>query len=112
MKFNTKIIGWIITIVIVIGALYTLAFKEPVINGASATESVGSDLLELLDKLKGVSFDTDLFSNSKFSSLKDWSITLPAPDLGRPNPFERIGVDIGTVAPIGTPQQTATTTAP
>ncbi len=113
MKYNTKMIGWIIVVVIVVSALYTLAFKDPVTKDASgATASVGSDLLELLDKLKGVSFDTDLFSSTKFSSLMDWSIPLPRPDLGRPNPFERIGLDIGVVAPISTQQPTATTTAP
>ncbi|HEY9586390.1 MAG TPA: hypothetical protein VJJ27_01985 [Candidatus Paceibacterota bacterium] len=109
MHFNTKIIGWVIIIVVVGGALYAMFTKAPVqiidqSGNPNATQAVGSDLLQLLSKLKTVNFNTELFNNPDFRGLIDWAIVLPAPALGRPNPFERIGIDVGvvkTVAPGG-----------
>lgn len=54
-------------------------------------ESVGSDLIALLDKLQGVTLDDSLFQKQAFIELTNYSTTLPAETPGRSNPFQSIG---------------------
>jgi hypothetical protein len=110
MHLNKKLIGWVVIVVIAGFAVYTLLKSAPDDAAMAEVPSVGTDLLELLNKLKSVSFDTDLFSSPSFTSLVDWTLPLPIPSLGRPNPFEKIGLDIGASLPA--PLQASTTTAP
>lgn len=104
MSFNTKIIGWVVLAVIIGSALYSLFLggKEEATGqvqpNASASQNVGKEFLSLRNRLQNISFESDLFTNSLFTSLKDLSIQLPTPIIGRPNPFDRIGNDIG-IAP-------------
>lgn len=101
MHFNTKLIGWVVIIIVVVGALYSLFTKSDIAGTTAAetaqTQSVGADLLTLLGKLQTVNFNTDLFGDQNFNGLTDFAIPLPLPNLGRPNPFDKIGTDIGVV---------------
>ncbi len=109
MHLNKKLIGWVVVVVIAGVAIHTLLKSTPEDSSLAGTPSVGTDLLDLLNKLKDVNFETNLFANPNFSSLVDWSIPLPTPSVGRPNPFERIGLDVGVIssAPV-TPASTTT----
>ncbi len=120
MHINTKMVGWVVVILVIAGAAYLLISKtpEPLFDesgNAIGAQTVGSDLLQLLSDLKSINLTTDIFNDEVFMSLTDWSVNLPAPALGRPNPFERIGVDVGSVtsAPATAPRSgtSATTTS-
>jgi hypothetical protein len=116
MHLNNKLIGWIVVVLIVGGALYSMLSNSsaPAATtdaSGNATTTVGADLLALLGKLQTVNFSTDLFSNSNFNGLIDFAIPLPTPALGRPNPFAPIGTDVGPVIATPTSQQTGTVSA-
>ena len=101
MHFNTKLFGWIVVILVVVSAgysMYTQVAQQTLDqNGLPISgQAVGGDLLELLGKLQTVNFTTDIFNDNNFTSLIDFGITLPPPNLGRPNPFEKIGIDVVT----------------
>ncbi len=104
MHLNKKLIGWLIIILIVAGALYSMfsqtpaPAKNPDGTPLATTQTVGSDLLELLAKLKTVNFSGDILNDPALAGLVDFGITLPVPSLGRPNPFEKIGVDFGIIS--------------
>ncbi|MFZ3020493.1 MAG: hypothetical protein WA051_03215, partial [Minisyncoccia bacterium] len=100
MHLNTKLIGWVVVVLIAGGAMYSMITKTSTDSAASQAQvqAVGVDLLALLGKLQTVNFSTDLFSDNSFTDLVDFSIALPVPALGRPNPFEKIGIDIGSVS--------------
>jgi hypothetical protein len=119
MHINIKLMGWVVVALVVAGAAYSMFTKPAAVDTAAniatnGSPAVGSDLLELLGKLQTVNFNTDLFSDKTFVVLKDFAIPLPTPNLGRPNPFEKIGTDIGQVvspAPVAqTPSKTGSTT--
>ena len=50
----------------------------------------GSDLVVALQRLKTVTLDASVFSDSAFQSLTDFGVTIPPQQLGRPNPFAPI----------------------
>ena len=52
------------------------------------------DTLALVDKLKTISIDQNVFSSPIFSSLKDFTQTIFPEQQGRTNPFSTIGSDI------------------
>lgn len=125
MHINSKLIGWVAVILIIAFAGYTLftsSSSQPATttdqNGnpvSSTSQTVGADLLALLDQLKSVNFSTGLFSNQTFLNLIDFDVPLPTPSLGRPNPFNTIGVDTGVLPNLNAPQtpqpiQTSTST--
>jgi hypothetical protein len=56
-------------------------------------QSVGQDILVLVDKFKSVSIDPSLFSSTLFTTLKDSSVPLNPESQGRVNPFANIGVE-------------------
>lgn len=100
MHLNSKIIGWSLLVVIIGSAVYSLFFTAPDTTSTGSTETaqgVGAEFLALKNRLEGINFDSELFSNKSFLDLIDFSIILPVPNLGRPDPFNRIGVDVGTV---------------
>lgn len=114
MHLNTKLISWLVLVLIVVSALYSMFFKSSTPESAtSSTQVVGSDLLDLLNKLQTVNFNTDLFTQKDFIKLTDFALPLPVPSLGRPNLFDKIGVDIGPVtsAPVQTIQPKVGTTS-
>ena len=61
------------------------------------TETVGEDILILVEKLKVVSIDPSLFSSTLFTNLKDSSAVLTPESQGRSNPFAPVGLDTGSI---------------
>lgn len=56
--------------------------------------SVGNELLSILLNLRTIKLNDQIFSNSAFTSLRDFTITLAGNSpQGRPNPFAPIGTD-------------------
>ena len=116
MKGSTKII----IIVLAIGALSAGAYfavgtangqTEPLLQsqvtntavtvpqGNSTTDQTIQNVLRQINDLDQIKLNTDIFDKPEFLALKDISQDLPEPtDVGRPNPFAPIGVDVGTVA--------------
>jgi len=51
---------------------------------------VGTDVLEMVEKLKEVKIESSVFQSSVFTSLKDFSVSLLSEIQGRDNPFDAI----------------------
>ncbi len=67
-------------------------------QGNTTTDQTIQSVLRQINDLDQIKLDTTIFAKPEFLALKDISQELPAPsDIGRPNPFAPIGVDIGTV---------------
>ena len=90
-------------IIIALVALLTLGFfgysmfTNSSLNGTQATSTahlVGHDTLTLVEKLKTISIDQEIFSNALFTNLKDFTQTISPELQGRANPFATIGSDI------------------
>lgn len=47
----------------------------------------GKELVRLLSTLNSIEIDTSFFDNPLFESFKDFSVQLPAANIGAPNPF-------------------------
>ena len=96
---NSKLIGIVVLILLLGFAAYSLFLSGPAPTSTATlgpdgqTQEIGNDTLTLLTRLQGVQFRTTLLFTPAFQSLIDWSIKLPSIGIGRPNPFERIGVD-------------------
>ena len=56
-----------------------------------AATAVGADLLEISNKLSQASLDKEIFGNSSFRNLSDFSSAIPLQPIGRANPFDPIG---------------------
>lgn len=56
-------------------------------DGESAA---GREVLNLLNSLNSVSFETNFFASKEFLSLEDFSVSLSPRDVGRLNPFAPI----------------------
>src|SRR5258708_1033251 len=104
MKTRTSNI--ILFVLILVGAFvaYTFFFKgkpdtpplvkEPPI--LSQDQVKGKDLLKVLLSLNGIKLDEEIFSSPLFTSLQDFTLTLPSSGgIGRSNPFAPIGTDEG-----------------
>lgn len=110
----------IIIIVLTVGALSAGAYftlgnsangqTEPLLQSALTNNAVGipdgnvttdqqvQDVLIKINDLDQIKLNTAIFDSPEFLSLKDISQDLPEPrDVGRPNPFAPIGVDVGQV---------------
>jgi hypothetical protein len=71
---------------------------EPLLEGqANRSQTVGRELLALLNTLRSLSLDGDVFERPEFASLIDFSVPISPNPLGRRNPFAPIGV--GNVIP-------------
>lgn len=55
------------------------------------TAQIENTVLGELDRLGKVQLDARLFESDGFRGLKDWSVSLGEPDVGRTNPFARLG---------------------
>ena len=54
---------------------------------------VGQDVLVLVEKLRTISIDQNVFSEALFTSLQDRTVSLTPESQGRQNPFALIGLD-------------------
>jgi hypothetical protein len=66
-------------------------FSKTEISGESI--ALRDEFLELLAALKTVQLDTSFFSDPRYLSLVDWSVTIKPQPVGRRNPFLPVGVD-------------------
>lgn len=88
----------------------TTGSAVPINSTPSSTDQQIADILGLLSNLQGVKLNTNFFTSPEFLSLVDLSQPIPAAtNIGRPNPFAPIGVDLGTVPQDGTFGGTGTT---
>jgi len=110
---NQKIKQTILAVIIIVIAFVVFkVFFAPADSGDTAlladkNTSVqvadGQMILVLLNKLKNVNLDTDIFSNNIFNSLVSFEKPIADQVVGRPNPFLPIGVDgSGLVLPKST----------
>lgn len=99
-----SLLNKIIIPLIFIGVLgyfgYTIFIKSPVLSGDLVTDSAtdtsnskAQEILTLVNKLKNISIDQEIFSSRIFISLKDFgTVLIPEPQV-RLNPFLPIGVE-------------------
>lgn len=96
MDFFQKNQKMILILVLFGGAFYAYtAFFKPdsTITASADTEQVGNEVLTLYNSLQSVTLDQNLFSSKLYTSLVDFSTTIPQQNPGRPNPFAEIGRD-------------------
>lgn len=67
---------------------------ETLVETSSTPESVGGETLKLIDKLKTISINQNIFSEALFTNLKDFTQTVSPELQKRANPFATIGSDI------------------
>ncbi len=85
--------------ILILWAIYTFGGNLDLSGGAgqhaadieARTQQIESTILAELDRLQKVELDGRLFESDGFRSLKDWSVPLGEPDVGRPDPFARFG---------------------
>ena len=61
-------------------------------NAAVPEAAITSELISLLLEMKVLKLDNSLFSDKRFRSLTDFSVTLTPQPIGRSNPFLPLGV--------------------
>lgn len=67
-------------------------------DGNTTTDQTVQVVLRQINDLDQIKLNTDIFDKPEFLALNDISQDLPEPrDIGRPNPFAPIGVDVGVV---------------
>jgi len=98
--------GVVVTILFLIMAIfvYNLFFKDDLTLTAGLTDTEqtnGQDLLDLYHRLETVTFDKGIFNLPSYRSLIDFSRPIPEQPLGRPNPYDIVGKDNGTVGAAG-----------
>ncbi len=66
---------------------------------SEATDKAIQDAVRQINDLDKIKLNTAIFEKPEFLALKDISQELPAPtDVGRPNPFAQIGLDVGVIS--------------
>ncbi len=93
-----KILLGVLGLVVVIAGVYysNLWTQTPIGEILATTEeqtTVGEDVLILVNKLKMVTIDPTIFSDSLFTSLQDLSVPVDPENQSRFNPFAPIGTD-------------------
>lgn len=91
-KYQTTIL----VVILLIGAFYvyrTFFGGSTTVAVDQNAQQIGTDVLNLKQKLEDASFDKTLFSSPVFQSLVDFSTTIPSQPQGRSNPFDVIGRD-------------------
>lgn len=93
-----------IIIIVVIVAVALLAYFYFMGSGSSQSSSllsspsdtsgqgalVGGQVLTLLNQIQSLRIDATLFTDPGYQTLRDYSVDIPAVNVGRPNPFSPI----------------------
>lgn len=104
---STKNIIIFVVIFVVAFLVYTFFFTGGSASNSLQTEKPllaqsnvkGKDLLKVLLSLNSIKLDEEIFSLNLFTSLEDFTITLPEIGIsGRKNPFAPIGKDVAGTA--------------
>lgn len=100
MKTTTKssksLIGIVVLIIIVLVYFFLTGNKAPEsqtlvqLQVTPEANTTSSRILSLLNLIENLNIDTEIFSNSAFQSLEDYSIPIPDVPVGRPDPFAPI----------------------
>lgn len=86
----------LVIIIIAITAYFLFFSGEPDISGQALLESsqsgelVGAQVLSLLQQIQSLNIDTTFLNSGVFQSLVDYSVAIPADNVGRSNPFAPI----------------------
>lgn len=99
-KNQTSRLPEIIAIVLVIGAVgyyfYSSSHSSTSTSSSfiisTATSTVGSDVLNLLNQIHSLRIDTNLFQLPVYQSLTDFTVPIPPEPIGKANPFASGGV--------------------
>ena len=92
-----KIVVLLVAVILLGFFGYSMFIMPPASGGSNASstaETNGGDILTLVEKLKMISIDQDLFREAKFADLEDFSRDISPELQGRVNPFATIGSDI------------------
>lgn len=109
MKNNTRIktaaVVFMAVFVLMIGTIVFKGKRSSAQDTADLTitetsDSVGKEVLALLDDLRKIKLDDSIFKDPMFQELEDYSVTIPAELKGRKNPFNPIGVDGAMIMPV------------
>lgn len=94
-KINKNILLIIGLVVVAIAAYFTFFGKEevdPLTSVQTSTPSIGQELIIELNRLKSLrAVGKEIFSDSVFASLEDFTQTINPQPYGRSNPFAPIG---------------------
>ncbi len=96
-------IGIIILVIAAAVLFFFFRGEEPPVydefGNMAEAQVVGADLLQILAGLREVRLSSPALSSQRFLNLIDHSTALPSVVIGRPNPFEVIGVDAVSANP-------------
>jgi flagellar basal body-associated protein FliL len=91
--------SWIIiAIVLIVAIVAYFIYSGSSTNSSSgtiqansdATGQLGQQVLSLLNQVNSLQINTALFTSQAYTSLKDFSVTIPTQNIGRANPFAPI----------------------
>lgn len=77
--------------------LYNKSTDGVILDESIDAETTSQDVVALVTKLKDLKIDKTIFSNEAFLSLVDFSSVISPEEQGRPNPFDPIGTEDGTI---------------
>ena len=87
--------SWIIIAIVLIVAVVayfiysgsSTAGSSTIQANTDATGQLGQQVLSLLNQVNSLQMNTALFTSQAYTSLKDFSVTIPTQNIGRANPF-------------------------
>ncbi|MDO8623962.1 MAG: hypothetical protein Q7R54_01275 [bacterium] len=86
----------LIAIMVLLGGVYWYFFtgNEPEVSlsATDPTDPTEQEFLNLASKLSSISFETNLFSDPRFTALVDLSTPIRPESQGRPDPFAPFGL--------------------
>lgn len=94
-----KILTYILTLLLVVAALYFYRRYSSSINNFAeivtdeSVVPVGEDVLAIVQKLDYITIDDSMFASPLFTYLKDTTVTIIQEDKSRPNPFAPINAN-------------------
>lgn len=89
---KTTLITLAAVIIIAIGYFYVTG-EESTQDAAvvtatnTADAAIGSRVLAILNQIQQIKIDNTFFESAAYRSLVDYSVEIPAQNVGRPNPF-------------------------
>ncbi len=86
--------SWIIIAVLIVVALivYYSFFNntnsaDSTLQAQSSENVIGADTLSLLNQIQSLKIDKSFFQTAEYLSLMDYTVQIPAVNIGRMNPF-------------------------
>ncbi len=79
------------------GPLSSSQLPAGVAGNSTGATVIPNDFSILLSTVKNITIDSSIFDNPTYKSLRDHPVNLGSENIGRPNPFAPVGIDIGTI---------------